>query len=798
MSSSMSYFGTSPIDAFGSSFNSTNSIKNCTRGPAFETAVASYASRILKKKSPPESAIDSSVGPYVASKLRSALESKFSTRITITDTNTIQVENLDEYGSLMELLEEHCNMSEQGARSALQYIAKAILTGVFDDDESRGQSTYGSVGSSNGFSGAQMRKYRSLSLGAENDYVGGRFRSLSIGTREDENQNGMTNSIFFSEMVSRGEMDQPLCSKNDIADNTMIEEEPSFLFEEDEIPGQQHGYSSTVDFSSNVTSPSTLPSEKKMKNPSAVMPQSTISFTPLKPDRLIPEDLLGLIDDPSTPSIHKTTLSASYNETNENHAALEKTLNTHPTPVEQQKMTSDNENKDKMTTLEQPQPQPNAPRPGNKKKKIKRKDMDLAASLFSRPRSRSVHDVVEKSPKLKPMVPPPASLIGLSGLNCASATAVMNNSIPALFEKQLASAVQILLAMNYDLCEEAAHEAALVSNADVNIAQHVIDGALSAPPVCRHMLHDGCYRSDCQFSHDVDGHTCLFWLKGRCGKGDTCKFMHGFSEKLLDGVEVDFLSPSGGIKETNSSQPSSAPIAIKTTNLVQHNMRAPYTLQTQNRQGQESCIHLGSLGNGKDSTPPLSHSPSTSLMQQHAREHHQSLPKSTFSFASIASKGYSEKSSFNSNKPSGINSALHIQNGSTNRKETKTVKIPQNLWSPFYNRCSNAFHISDPLARYKEVSSSTLRDDVIDLHFQSIKTFPVVLSTILPEKLRDHEEIWIVTGSGHHVSGNSHQKGGGVLENAVVGWLASNDYIFLKGKDKNGHSGACLVRGRNR
>jgi len=376
--------------------------------------------------------------------------------------------------------------------------------------------------------------------------------------------------------------------------------------------------------------------------------------------------------------------------------------------------------------------------------------------------------------------------------------------------------------MNYDLCEEAAHEAALVSNADVNVAQHVIDGALSAPPVCRHMLHDGCYRSDCQFSHDVDGHTCLFWLRGRCGKRDSCKFMHGFSEKLLDGVDVDFLlnnnntnangSLGGGTSRemtssSSSSLPSSAPIAIKTTNLVQHNMRAPYARPPSTRQVQESSsssslcvpVPVGSLGNEKISTPPLSQSPSTSSMQMHAREKAQSLPKSTFSFASIASKGYSEKSSFNSNSSGGINNAFNNHNNSANsRKEMKTAKIPQDLWSPFYNRSSNAFHISDPIARYREVSSSVKRDDVIDLHFQSIKTFPVVLSTILPEKLRDHEEVWVVTGSGHHVNSNSHQKGGGVLENAVVGWLTSNDYVFVKGRDKNGHSGACLVRGRNR
>ena len=121
----------------------------------------------------------------------------------------------------------------------------------------------------------------------------------------------------------------------------------------------------------------------------------------------------------------------------------------------------------------------------------------------------------------------------MSGLKSCSASAVMTNSIPALFQEQLDSAVQILLAMNYDVCEEAAHEAALVSKADVDVAQHVINEAV-APPVCRHLMNRGCYRSDCHYSHDVDGQTCLFYLRRRCNanrKGEACRFMHGFSEK---------------------------------------------------------------------------------------------------------------------------------------------------------------------------------------------------------------------------------------------------------------------------
>ena len=100
------------------------------------------------------------------------------------------------------------------------------------------------------------------------------------------------------------------------------------------------------------------------------------------------------------------------------------------------------------------------------------------------------------------------------------------------------------------------------------------------------------------------------------------------------------------------------------------------------------------------------------------------------------------------------------------------------------------------MARYREVSASVSRKDVIDLHFQSIKSFPIVLSAILPEKFRDFGEVWVVTGSGHHVSRNTHQKGGGVLESAVSGWLVSHGYDYLKGKDKNGYGGTFLVKKR--
>jgi hypothetical protein len=86
--------------------------------------------------------------------------------------------------------------------------------------------------------------------------------------------------------------------------------------------------------------------------------------------------------------------------------------------------------------------------------------------------------------------------------------------------------------------------------------------------------------------------------------------------------------------------------------------------------------------------------------------------------------------------------------------------------------------------------------EIIDLHFQSTKTFATVLEQILPQKLQIATEagVWIVTGTGHHVGSKTHQKGGGALERSVMQWLLDQGYSFAKGKDRNGLGGALLVK----
>ena len=124
---------------------------------------------------------------------------------------------------------------------------------------------------------------------------------------------------------------------------------------------------------------------------------------------------------------------------------------------------------------------------------------------------------------------------------------------------------------------------------------------------------------------------------------------------------------------------------------------------------------------------------------------------------------------------------------------TQYARIPQDLWLGSEQRDSSVFHIVDPMERYAEVAKRNPRADVLDLHFQSIKTFPVVLSTVLDEMLESCD-VWVVTGSGHHVDTSSHQKRGGVLEEAVISWLDSYGYVYARGRDRNGHGGAVLVK----
>jgi hypothetical protein len=471
-------------------------------------------------------------------------------------------------------------------------------------------------------------------------------------------------------------------------------------------------------------------------------PTSAGGPSPLKPDNLIPVDLLGALDDPSPHFSRHGIRPSLFQEPPQKQVVEEKDEAFPPLGA----------------AVSAPSKKSGR---GKKNGSKAHSDKELAASLFrpARPRQNSITE--ENTPQTKPTIP--------------STNHTMSASSNRYFQQQWDSCVEILLSMNVELSEEAAAEAGLMANTDFNVAQYVVDAAMTAPPVCRHMLHDGCYRSDCQFSHDVEGHTCLFWLRGRCGKGTTCKFLHGFNEKLMEGMALHTVAPSG------SSDP--VPIAANGASGLSN----PFSSQSADGFGGYSAPSRGFDIQGYENSRLGSSWQSPSLMQSSASGSYSSGDSRSgvpFSFANIASRGY-EKTHFSAGPDSGnASSALLIP----------TVRIPQDLWNPHENRDASVFHITDPIERYEKVSASVKRRDVIDLHFQSTKTFGVVLSAILPAKLAEVGEVWIVTGTGHHVGNKTHQKGGGALERVVIQWLGEEGYNFSKGRDRNGVGGVVLVK----
>uniref|UniRef100_A0A7S2UK96 C3H1-type domain-containing protein n=1 Tax=Attheya septentrionalis TaxID=420275 RepID=A0A7S2UK96_9STRA len=407
---------------------------------------------------------------------------------------------------------------------------------------------------------------------------------------------------------------------------------PSFLLDEDEEP--LTGENDNIDNRGLVSGFSLFEEETspylERKQISSIPSVPTV--TPLKANSLIPVDLLGVLDDPTTPRRVSLEVSLTHEaQSNESSTKYEK------------------------------QHSFNSKR-SSKKKKSKAAGQDLAASLFcsSRPRSSSMSIPEIRSPKLRSMS---CSVVG-SRKMVSSYT-----GISPLLRQQIESASQLLLSMNSDLSDEAAMEAAFLSNGDVNIAQYAIDEAVSAPPVCRHMLHSACYRSDCQFSHDVEGHTCLFWLRGRCGKGELCRFLHGLSENLLEGMNKDFLQghrknvdrhASFSLDSSaNTAVPlsSSQPIPIKTGNLLEHNMKST---------GSGSFREKGSisfLSSSYDPAPGLTSSfvgspfPfSLSMPKQHNLHHASSLASRTSEQSgfetdgsSFGSEGHKKQSALNIN-----------------------------------------------------------------------------------------------------------------------------------------------------
>jgi hypothetical protein len=209
---------------------------------------------------------------------------------------------------------------------------------------------------------------------------------------------------------------------------------------------------------------------------------------------------------------------------------------------------------------------------------------------------------------------------------------------------------------------------------------------------------------------------------------------------------------------------------------------------------------------------------------------------SPFSWAAVAGNA-------SAHAGGGTRGSDHGKGGASHRpisRTPQTVRIPPELWLPPSQRVDSAaaFAIADPMARFRAVNEGHERRaasqplpltlasleeggsgygrgangerggsvrtvaaavGVIDLHYQSERTAPIVLAAELMSMLARHAEVWIITGTGHHTNKQSHQRSaeGGVLSAVVAEYLERQGCGYRIGKDHNGRSGAFLLTRRD-
>lgn len=210
----------------------------------------------------------------------------------------------------------------------------------------------------------------------------------------------------------------------------------------------------------------------------------------------------------------------------------------------------------------------------------------------------------------------------------------------------------------------------------------------------------------------------------------------------------------------------------------------------------------------------------------------------------VIGKGSSFGSNSTSNR-SNVGSNSTRTDSSVGNRKSKMIIIPKEVWLPDTAN-SDYFHLyPNPIERFIAVNghhksylaSVTIPKcfeksnpnpnftngkkagggsgvALLDVHFQSAKTITPVLDHFLTPALNNNDEVWIVTGSGHHVA-VGHQRreekstkggstsSGGILFNAVRRYLEEREedmgLEFRIGKDtsggKNTSGGAFVVRG---
>jgi Smr domain len=836
-------------NTWGSSSGDDNNNNITQRRPsvvaATAAAVDAYAQSVLELHSTPGHEPDDSLGSYVTSLIRchgnNEGQQKETTRMVAGGGGGgVREQQLPEFDSLIELIHEHCNISPEQAENVLEQITTAVQTGEIPNPNSDWSNT-------TAISGQQQQQHYCTT----DDLI------------QSMNLLSATSAAEAAERSNNTKDHQP-----SITSSTTTS---AATHTPDSDGGEgDYGTGSSVGI--------TVPPSRTMEVSNASSSTLEGLISPIRADNLIPIDLMGVLDDPSTPKAGGARVGGGRLisvETRSTSAQLMPVLPAPPTPPRnnssQKKLTSQQERQrlaqDIAASLFQPTTITTS---RSRQSSIDESRVQTAASsssssanttnTTSSPNSTTSNNLSPNlSPNLHAMTPGSTS-------GGSDSSLYHQHDVNAYYQEQQQQQhewnmiMDMLLIHNPDLSEEAASAAAYLSSTyllehshghhnhqqqhyyDVNVAQYLIDCAMPAPPVCRHLLNDGCYRSDCTYSHDIDAHVCLFWLRGRCRRGNNgdanCRFLHGFDEKVLQDIDPSLL-------------------------IVSENNNRHLSTYDEHHQGSSSVYeedaNYGSSSSSSDyGLPPpaiASHYPpaSSAWKSEAPGPRAASMTTTAPSFANIASQGYqTAASSFATTASSPSFAAPTANSFSTNTTTTTTkaaaissnnarkVDIPQDLWNAHENRDSSVFYIADPIERYHAVSAASLSssmttmarqpqqqqqqcDNIIDLHFQSTKTFGIVLESILPTKLERHllqqqqdyykkssgsssssssasspPGVWIVTGTGHHVGSKTHQKGGGALEQAVLEWLTEHGYDFLRGRDRNGQGGAVLVTSKRK
>lgn len=574
------------------STSSSTTASATSKSYATEIAIDAHAARLLRQNSPPEACIDSSLGPYVTSILRRS--------------SLGNIANGDD-NELIELLEGQCQMNRDNARDVLASIALAVQTGVVPISTSSDNAAKGSDNGSGDSGEKIMTRSRSKSLGAEPAAQQYEFLGKIL-------QDAMTLPM---PLPARVDPPKPFVDLS----NTPTSNYP--LMEDQFSSGglMSNGYNNRRTKKRSVTFDDTYSTQHDTTYATAQLPNQEFwsSLTPFEEEHQL-GGILGVLDleeydekeerqtenaavvvdkvEPLRIDLSHETANIIPTKRGDSDANGEKKSRTEELQSEAKHNILGNNlgdfpdlntsaNSNSITRTDAPKHQS---RKG--KKSSKREANDLAAALFrpSRPRSNSLMDQHHRPVTARPR----SCSLALSsgrGSPLSSGSSSPKNALDFLSPSstpfchasgnntpEMNSTIQLLLTLNSHLGHEAATLASQLADGDLNLAQHLIEAARSDPSsgslggrsqvrVCRHELRGTCYQADCQYSHDLRGVTCLFWLKGRC-RGSNCRFLHGFEESMFEGICKEYDQSK---KEENERRAEEEKNKIHTANLVQHN-----------------------------------------------------------------------------------------------------------------------------------------------------------------------------------------------------------------------------------